>query len=174
MLRLGAESGYDVKRAVDISTRFFWTISEAQIYPMLHTLEDSGLIEGRDASQGRRKRRAYVLTPEGERTLVQWLSSPAPDSFEVRDVAMLKIFFADAGSDDDAVELLARFRARSEETLERLYAQQGPSSELAESGAGKYPELALRIGIAVHRAMADVAGEIAEEIGQPEAPSAPG
>ena len=52
MLRLGAESGYDIKKAVEVSTRFFWTISEAQIYPTLALLDEQGLIDGRDAPQG--------------------------------------------------------------------------------------------------------------------------
>src|SRR5947199_5372765 len=35
MLRLGASSGYAIKRAADVSTRFFWATSFAQVYPEL-------------------------------------------------------------------------------------------------------------------------------------------
>ena len=42
MVRLGAQSGYDIKKSVRDSIRFFWTISEAQIYPSLDRLERAG------------------------------------------------------------------------------------------------------------------------------------
>ena len=35
MLGLGARTGYDIKRIVDQSTRFFWAASYGQIYPEL-------------------------------------------------------------------------------------------------------------------------------------------
>src|SRR5436190_790029 len=45
MVRLGARSGYEIKQAVEISLRFFWTISPAQIYPSLERLEQSRSIQ---------------------------------------------------------------------------------------------------------------------------------
>jgi len=39
MVRLGARSGYAIKRAADASTRFFWPTSLAQVYPALGRLE---------------------------------------------------------------------------------------------------------------------------------------
>ena len=43
MLRNEARSGYEIKRMVDRSTRFFWAASYGQIYPELRRLEDAGL-----------------------------------------------------------------------------------------------------------------------------------
>ena len=40
-------SGYEIKRAVDRSTRFFWAASYGQIYPELRRLQEQGLVEGR-------------------------------------------------------------------------------------------------------------------------------
>lgn len=39
MIRLGARSGYAIKKAADMSTRFFWPTSLAQVYPELARLE---------------------------------------------------------------------------------------------------------------------------------------
>ena len=61
MVRLGARSGYEIKQAVENSIRFFWTISQAQIYPSLQLLEEAGLITGRADPQGRRPR--PVMSP---------------------------------------------------------------------------------------------------------------
>ena len=46
MVRLGAQSGYDIKKSVRDLIRFFWTISEAQIYPSLDRLERAALVRG--------------------------------------------------------------------------------------------------------------------------------
>jgi DNA-binding PadR family transcriptional regulator len=59
MVHLGARSGYEIKQAVENSIRFFWTISQAQIYPSLQLLESAGLITGRADPQGRRPRRVF-------------------------------------------------------------------------------------------------------------------
>ena len=74
MVRLGARSGYDIKKAVRDSIRFFWTISEAQIYPSLERLERANLVRGRSAPQGKRQRRSFDITPQGEAALRGWLS----------------------------------------------------------------------------------------------------
>src|SRR3984893_19445931 len=73
MVRLGARSGYEIKQTVELSIRFFWTISQAQIYPSLKRLEHAGLIEGRDEPRGKRQRRVYEITADGEAVLRQWL-----------------------------------------------------------------------------------------------------
>ena len=58
MVHLSARSGYEIKQAVENSIRFFWTISQAQIYPSLESLESAGLITAADP-QGRRPRRVF-------------------------------------------------------------------------------------------------------------------
>jgi len=52
MLGLGARTGYDIKRVVDQSTRFFWAASYGQIYPELRQLEKDGLVTGKLAPTG--------------------------------------------------------------------------------------------------------------------------
>src|SRR6266536_2975652 len=67
MLGLGAKTGYDIKGIVDRSTRFFWAASYGQIYPELRRLEEAGLVTGKQAPTGGRKRKAYELAPTGRR-----------------------------------------------------------------------------------------------------------
>ena len=164
MLRIGAESGYDIKKAVEVSTRFFWKISEARIYPMLATLESNGLILGHDAPQGRRRRRVYELTDEGEEALAVWLSADEPYAFEVRDVTMLKLFLADAAPEASAIEIVRRLIGRSEMELVKMRAQEQPATELAESGGVRYPAIALQTGMAVHEALVEIGNEIEAEL----------
>src|SRR5437763_9657318 len=95
MLGLGARTGYDVKNIVDKSARFFWAASYGQIYPELRRLEQAGLVEGRSAPSGGRKRKEFELTQAGREELVRWLAQP-PQMPELRDESLLKLFFADA------------------------------------------------------------------------------
>jgi PadR family transcriptional regulator, regulatory protein AphA len=116
MLGLGAKTGYDVKGIVDRSTRFFWAVSYGQIYPELRRLERAGLIEGKSAPTGARKRTEYRLTENGRRELVEWLSAP-PQMPELRDESLLKLFFSDELPRDEALEQLRMRRQGHEQFL---------------------------------------------------------
>src|SRR6516165_8224493 len=73
MVRIGCRTGYEVKQMVEMSIRFYWTISHVQIYPALRRLEEHGLLEGKDDPRGRRARRVYDITEAGEHALCDWL-----------------------------------------------------------------------------------------------------
>ena len=47
MLKLGVRTGYDIKKAIDFSTQFFWSASYGQIYPELKRLREAGLVRAR-------------------------------------------------------------------------------------------------------------------------------
>src|SRR5436190_22051393 len=103
MLGLGARTGYDVKNIVDKSARFFWAASYGQIYPELRRLEREGLVEGRSAPSGARKRREFQLAEEGRKQLLEWLARP-PQMPELRDESLLKLLFSDSLPVATAVE----------------------------------------------------------------------
>jgi PadR family transcriptional regulator AphA len=158
MVRLGARSGYEIKQTVELSIRFFWTISQAQIYPSLKRLEHAGLIEGRDEPQGKRPRRVYEVTADGEAALRQWLRREEPIPFELRDLGLVKLFFADALDPDEALALLANVQRRSEERVAAL-SEIESTAQAAENQGNAHPLLTLQMGIAFHRAMVDVCRE---------------
>ena len=62
MVDRGVETGYAIKRAVDLSTRFFWAASLAQVYPELAALEEGGYVLSADEPRGARPRKTYRLT----------------------------------------------------------------------------------------------------------------
>ncbi len=155
MVKLGRRSGYEIKQAVELSIRFFWTISPAQIYPSLARLERAGLLRGRDDPRGRRRRRLYELTTAAEDALAQWLRGSEPIPFELRDLGMVKLFFADALTPGEAAALLTSLRQRSEQRLAALRAIQ-PEAEAAERQGNLYPSLTLELGIAFHQSIVDV------------------
>lgn len=122
MLRLGKRTGYEIKQLVDNSTRFFWAASYGQIYPELKKLEEAGLVRGESDPQGGRQRRAYALTPAGERALDDWLRSPDVSHYEMRDLGLLKLFFADGLAPADAARLARAARERHEAIVAALSA----------------------------------------------------
>ncbi|HYQ35008.1 MAG TPA: PadR family transcriptional regulator [Mycobacterium sp.] len=155
MVGLGARSGYEIKRTVELSIRYFWTISPAQVYPSLAKLERDGLLTGRDEPQGNRRRRTYEHTAAGSEALRTWLRNQEPMPFELRDIAMVKMFFADALTPADAQELLTNAKARSEELAATLEAIR-PEADVEAQEGNPHPLLTLELGIAVHKAMIDV------------------
>ena len=111
MLRLGRRTGYEIKALVDVSTRFFWAASYGQIYPELARLEKLGLVKGEEDRTNGRRRKAYDLTPAGERALHEWLTSDEPLHIELRHEGALKFFFSDALTPDEQLAQLRHIRA---------------------------------------------------------------
>jgi PadR family transcriptional regulator, regulatory protein AphA len=155
MVGLGARSGYEIRQTVELSIRFFWTISPAQVYPSLARLEAAGLLVGRDEPQGNRPRRLYERTQAGSDALRDWLRRREPMPFELRDIAMVKLFFADSLDSPDANRLLQEVRQRSEDRVATLQAIRPQSAARADE-RDVYPLLTLELGVAVHQAMVDV------------------
>jgi PadR family transcriptional regulator AphA len=162
MVRLGARSGYEIKQAVELSIRFFWTISQAQIYPSLERLEAAGLVEGCSEPLGKRQRRTFQITEAGETALREWLQRDEPMPFELRDVGMVKLFFADALNGDEALSLVNSLKQRSEEQVATLRSIEPIAKRSAEEG-NTLPGLTLRMGIAFHQAMIDVCEKFERE-----------
>ena len=162
MVGLGARSGYEVKQMVGQSIRFFWTISPVQIYPSLERLEQAGYITGRADPRGRRQRRVYEITPAGQQALRDWLRQAAPMPFELRDLGLVKLFFAGALEPGEATDLLAAIKRRSEERVATLREIEPIAQALSEQG-DSYPLLTLRMGLAVHQAMVDACAEFSTE-----------
>jgi PadR family transcriptional regulator AphA len=119
MLAARPRSGYEIKRLVDKSARFFWAASYGQIYPELKRLVDAGLITGSDASQGARQRTVYKLTAAGKRAAREWIAGP-PQVFELRDEGLLELFFAGSIEPGRTAEIARERAAHSAETASVL------------------------------------------------------
>lgn len=148
MLRIEPMSGYEIKQAVDQSTRFFWAASYGQIYPELRRLERDGLIEGEHAPRGGRRRVVYRLTSEGEDALEAWLEEePAPP--ELRFEGLLKLFFLRDDQRETGRRHLRSMRRENSEALRRLREVEAAARELPDAS----PLLVLRSGIAAFEAI---------------------
>jgi DNA-binding PadR family transcriptional regulator len=152
MLSIGARTGYEIKRNVATSTRYFSTISPVQIYPLLKELEEAGLVRGRAEPRGRRPRRVFELTRAGRARLRAWLEEDEPPMLDMRDAGLLKLFFADAGGSGATLRLVRAIRARSERILRELHERSDPAARGVGARGAAAPLMTLRFGIAMHEA----------------------
>jgi PadR family transcriptional regulator, regulatory protein AphA len=146
-------SGYEIKALVDDSTRFFWATSYGQIYPELKRLSEAGLVEGADVPRGERKRTVYAITADGEEALREWLRQP-PQTFEMREEGLLKLFFAGVLPPEQAGETLRAMRAHRLGLAERLRAIE-PKAEEKQDLGDPYPQMVLEAGIEFNEWFAD-------------------
>jgi PadR family transcriptional regulator, regulatory protein AphA len=164
MLKLGRRTGYEIKALVDVSTRFFWAASYGQIYPELARLEELGLVTREADSSNGRRRKAYDLTPAGERALHEWLTSDQPLHIELRHEGALKFFFSDALDAEEQLDLVRRVRDTHTQVAEQLRAIEPAEAE----GKPPAPLLTLEFGIAYQEFLADWCARAEERLARAE------
>lgn len=82
--------------------------------------------------------------------------------FELRDIGMVKLFFADALDHTEAQALLRLMLRRSEGYL-ATFRTIVPEAERLAQGGNAHPLLTLRMGIAFHQAIIEVCGDFAKD-----------
>ena len=90
--REGACTSYDMKVLVSRSIGYFWTFPHSQLYAEPARLAELGLLSEEQETTGR-KRRTYRLTDAGREALCAWVAEPTDEPSEIRDLAVLKLFF---------------------------------------------------------------------------------
>jgi len=71
-LQRGPSYGYDIVRTINEQAEGIFTWQEGTVYPLLHKLEESGLVKSRwQETAAGRKRKYYSLTPAGHQSLEQ-------------------------------------------------------------------------------------------------------
>lgn len=162
MIRTGPKSGYKIKSVVDETTRFFWAASYGQIYPELKRLAEAGLVKGVDSPTGGRRRTVYEITPDGEEELKAWLRQP-PETFEMREEGLLKLFFADALEREEAVEILRAMRAHRLAVAARLREMEPRALEKDDP----FPLIVLRSGVEFTEWFADWCERVEDDLLRP-------
>ena len=120
----------------------FWSVPHSQLYAEPKRLAAAGLIEERREETGRR-RLVYELTAAGRRALEDWLTEPATTLPELRDPALLQLFF---GADP---KLVAPARAAAHRV--QLAEYERLRKAMADEPTLRGPALTLDLGIAVAR-----------------------
>lgn len=65
-LRGGAKHGYQIALDVETDSNGLFRFQHGTLYPILHRLEEDGLIQGSWSKDSGRRRKVYALTQRGE------------------------------------------------------------------------------------------------------------
>src|SRR6478672_12923004 len=132
--REGPSTPYELKRHVAATIGHFWSFPHALLYKEPARLVGFGLLTEERELDGRR-RRLFTITPAGREALRAWLSHPARQPTELRDLALLQLFFADLESTAATLAIAEEQLALHEAQLAGYQADQR-MEHLIEGGRG--------------------------------------
>ena len=104
---LGQATSYDLKKAVAGTIGGFWSVPHSQLYAEPSRLVALGMLV-EEQEQGGRRRRRYQLTKAGRAELDTWLAAPTDDGTELRDPALLKLYFGGQANPDSVQRVALR------------------------------------------------------------------
>jgi DNA-binding PadR family transcriptional regulator len=138
----GESTPYGLKQRVAGSVGYFWTVQHAQLYTEPARLARGGYVTEKREETGRR-RKLYSITERGRRALDDWRTETTTDLAELREPALLKLFF---GADPEALAAVQipanRARLREYEAIRDSMRDEVPEG----------PRQALEMGIRFERA----------------------
>jgi PadR family transcriptional regulator AphA len=113
----GPATPYELKQAVNAGVGYFWSFPHSQLYSEPARLARAGLLD-EQRERGGRRRRLFSITKAGRAELHNWLTDPTAALPEIRDVALLKLFFGAHASRADLVALAQTQRAAHQARLD--------------------------------------------------------
>jgi PadR family transcriptional regulator AphA len=152
----GSSTPYELKRFVQLSIGHFWPFPHTQLYAEPARLAEAGLLDETREETGRR-RRHYTITAAGRDRLDAWLAEPVATPSEIRDLALLKLFFSELGDTDDIVAL-AREQAAAHRARLEIY--DGILERFADRPELSIRLLSLELGTRLATAAADFWDEV--------------
>lgn len=162
MLSYRPATSYDLKQWVANTIGNFWAFAHSQLYDEPARLVADGLVS-ETVEEGGRRRRTYEILPEGREAFREWLASPTAEQTEVRDLGVLKLFFANFSEPADLLRL-ARDRHESHKSRADSYTEQREEiADYADAWQLKTIELGIRYERCVEEFWADFIAELTEE-----------
>ena len=92
LLAFGEATPYRLKQIVAGSVGYFWSLQHAQLYTEPERLARGDYVT-EEREEGGRRRKLYRITDKGKRAVRDWRADPTDALAELRDLALLKLFF---------------------------------------------------------------------------------
>lgn len=165
LLALRPWTTYELTKQVQRGLGWFWPRTERKLYDEPRKLVAAGWATATEQLTGKRPRTVYAINAAGRKALRGWLGEPAvPPTVEFE--AMVKVFFADAGTVDQLQATLEQVEADARARLDVLWGM------IAETRSGPYEfadrlpvnALALRWGLDQQRMLVEWAVWAQEQI----------
>lgn len=159
-------TGYEIKKRMDTSLKYFWGASFGSIYPTLSDLVDRGLANKRNGAEGKRNKIIYSITEEGRIYLKEWLQIPA-EKDELRYETLLKLFFGNEAGALQAISHIDAFQEKIEGELPYLIgAAETLRNNIDADDTHKYYLLTVEFGLKAYRAYLEWCEEAKEILGE--------
>lgn len=139
-------SGYEMKKKIDTWLTYFWSGSYGSIYPTLAQLEKKGLVMKESVGDTGRNKNIYTITENGRRHLSQWLKEPEAKD-ELRYETLLKLFFAQEGGADTAIEHINIFAEKVKRDIAMLETAYQNLVHLQDDPTHRYYLLTVMFGL---------------------------
>ena len=146
LLTRGEMSGYDLQRAAERSSGFFWAPAKSRIYAVLPQLVERGFATSREVIQEHRpNKQLYRITKVGRAVLQTWLEEP-PSMEPERNPLLLKIYFGELLEPQVLIEHVRKVNVEATALKRRLEALEPNESD-------PFGDLTVRHGLEWARAM---------------------
>ena len=144
-------TGYEIKKRMDTTLKYFWGASYGSIYPALNDLVNRGLATKREDTESKRNKLIYTITNDGRNYLKEWLTLPV-EKDELRYETLLKLFFGNEQGAEQAISHIEAFEKKIEKELPYLLnAEKILNKCLNDDTAHKYYWLTVEFGIKTYR-----------------------
>ena len=121
LLGIRPHSAYELAQQ-NSRSGIFWSAAQSVVYEEAKKLAAQELARATTVTNGPRRRTVYAITEAGRRELHRWLSEPGGDP-QVQYPDMLRVLFADAGTNDDLLAAISSIRGwarRSRHNAQRI------------------------------------------------------
>jgi len=135
LLSIQSWSSYELTQQMDRSLGRVWPRAVSKLYEEPKKLVGHGLARTTTEQNGRRTRTQYHITAKGRRALATWLQEPG-DGPVLEFEQLLKVFFAESGTKDDALRALSA----AECWAQTRCAESLAVGERYAEGEGSFPE----------------------------------
>lgn len=144
-------TGYEIKKRMDTTLKYFWSASYGSIYPALNDLVNRGLAIKREDTENKRNKLIYTITDNGRDYLKEWLTLPVLKD-ELRYETLLKIFFGKEQDTEQVLSHIKRFEEKIKKDLQYLLGTQKALKDCLDDDIDhKYYLFTVEFGIKTYR-----------------------
>ena len=101
-------TGYEMRKKMELSTKFFFSTSQGSINPAFKRLKKNGFVTVEEDVSNGRLRKLYTITDSGREYFKEWLNSKVLVS-KVKNDMLLRLFFFPHISNDERISILENY-----------------------------------------------------------------
>lgn len=155
-------TGYEIKKRMNTTLKFFWGASYGSIYPTLSALVNDGMVTKYETKENGRDKIIYTITEAGSEHLRKWLHLPV-EKDELRYETLLKLFFGNEIGKQGTLEHIKNFRDKIDKDLPVLKEMVSQLERIKDAeDAHLYYLLTAKFGVKVYEAYLEWCDETTE------------